>query len=249
MHKQKLIYLIILIISFILSIILIYKIKQTDLFNISNNSNGLNRCDGIIYINLENRTDRKQLFLKEINKLDIDKSKIHKVSGIYVPKNGHKGCIQSHILALRIAKMNNWNMTCIMEDDMELIKPPNEFNKDVNNIFDELNKKNINWDVIMLSVLYKNIDTKQKYETIDRILSGTTGTCYIVKKEYIDKLLSLFEHCQTMMKYNKWGDNDNHEPYALDQKWSELMKKDNWFAPKDNLIKQRNIRSTTNNRL
>ena len=43
--------------------------------------------------------------MKELEKLNTDMSKVHKVSGVYMPKNGHKGCIQSHILALNMIKM------------------------------------------------------------------------------------------------------------------------------------------------
>jgi GR25 family glycosyltransferase involved in LPS biosynthesis len=210
---------------------------------------GLNKCDGIVYINLENREDRKKLFIEEIEKIDIDKNKLHKVSGVHIPKNGHKGCIQSHILALRIANMNNWNITCIMEDDAELDVTPDEFNNKVDEIYKELNDKNIEWDVIMLSTANKdNANNNPNYNTLDKIKYATLGTCYIIKKEYIPKLISLFEHCQSMMTTEKWGDDDNYEPYALDQKWDELMKQDNWYASKNNLIKQRNIKSSTNSR-
>jgi GR25 family glycosyltransferase involved in LPS biosynthesis len=237
-----------ILITVIIVIIILLSRQNIDLFNVDKNKNGLNRCDGIVYINLENRDDRKELFLKEIRKINLDESKLHKVSGIYIPNNGHKGCIQSHILALRIAKMNKWNMTCIMEDDVELITNADDFNNKVNAIFNELESKNIDWDVLSLMVFNKSIVNNKQYDTIDRISNGTTSACYIIKGHYIDKLISLFEYCQTMMSYNKWGNDNYHEPYALDQKWNELMKIDNWFSSKDNLIRQRNIRSTINSR-
>lgn len=206
---------------------------------------GLNKCDGIVYINLENREDRKKLFLEEIRKINLDENKLHKVSGIYIPKNGHKGCIQSHILALRIALMNDWDITCIMEDDAELTVSPDDFNNTINNIYEEIKEKEIEWDAIMLSTINKSIDNNDNnYNTLDKLKYATTSGCYIIKKEYISKLLSLFEHCQTMMIKDKWGDNNDHEPYALDQKWNELIKSDNWYAAKENLIKQRNVKST-----
>jgi GR25 family glycosyltransferase involved in LPS biosynthesis len=208
---------------------------------------GLNKCDGIVYINLENREDRKKLFIEEIEKIGIDKNKLHKVSGVYIPKNGHKGCIQSHILALRIAQMNNWTTTCIMEDDIELTVSPEEFNNKIDEIYKELNDKKIEWDVISFMVSNKEVsDTSNKF--IDKLSFGTSALCYIIKKEYIPKLLSLFEHCQTMMTNEKWGIDDGHEPYALDQKWGELMKQDNWYASKNNLINQRNTKSSINSR-
>ena len=44
---------------------------------------------------------------------------------------------------------------------------------------------------------------------------------------------------------DKWG-LGYHEPYALDQKWNDLIKKDKWIGFKTNLIKQRNISSSIN---
>lgn len=217
-------------------------------FEKEENKEGLNKCDGIVYINLENREDRKKLFLEEIEKINIDVNKLHKVSGIYIPKNGHKGCIQSHILSLRIAKMNSWNITCIMEDDAKLTIEPKEFNNKVNNIFSELKDKKIDWNVIMLSYANENLDNDENYNTINKIKYGTLGTCYIIKKEYTDKLLQLFEYCQSMMSTEQWGNDDNYEPYALDQKWNELINVDKWYCSKNKLIIQRNIKSTTNNR-
>lgn len=208
---------------------------------------GLNKCDGIVYINLENREDRKKLFLEEISKINLDENKLHKVSGVYIPKNGHKGCIQSHILALRIAQMNNWDTTCIMEDDIELTVSPDEFNNTVNNIYKEIKEKDIQWDVLMLSYANENI-SETDYNTLNKLNFATLGTCYIIKKEYIPKLLTLFNYCQTMMSNEKWGEDDGHEPYALDQKWGELMNKDKWYCSKNKLIKQRNSKSTTNSR-
>lgn len=229
----------------IVIIIVLSKIKYKELFN---DTNGLNKCDGILYINLENRTDRKELFLTEIKKINVDESKLHKVAGVYIPKNGHKGCIQSHILALHVARMNNWDTTCIIEDDMELSVSPDEFNNTVNNIFNEINEKQVKWDVILLAYENETHTGNDTYSHFVKINNATTGTFYIVNKQYIPKLLLLFEHCQSMMTYDKWGTDNTHEPYALDQKWNELLQHDNWFSSKTKLAKQRDIKSTTNNR-
>jgi GR25 family glycosyltransferase involved in LPS biosynthesis len=234
----------IILILLICIVMILFKKKIIELFD--DNTNGLNICDGIIYINLENREDRKKLFLEEIGKINLEESKLHKISGVYIPKNGHKGCIQSHILALRMAKMNDWNLICIMEDDMELTLSPDDFNNYINNIFKEIKERNVNWDVLLLSYHNEKFENTEQYKYINKIINSTLGTCYIIKKEYLDKLLHLFEYCQKMMNYDKWGNNNKHEPYSLDQKWNELMVKDNWICSKNKLIIQRNIKSTTN---
>ena len=78
------------VIFFFLVIILVILILRKSWEGFYNDQNGINRLDAIIYINLENRTDRKELFMKELEKLNTNMSKVHKVSGVYIPKNGHK---------------------------------------------------------------------------------------------------------------------------------------------------------------
>jgi GR25 family glycosyltransferase involved in LPS biosynthesis len=209
---------------------------------------GLDNTDAILYINLENREDRKKLILEELKKMYAPTEKIRKISGVHIPKNGHKGCIQSHILALQVAEMNDWDLTTIIEDDAELLITPEEFNNRLTNALAEL--KNKDWDVLMLCTSNKKIDETTKLKYVDKLKFATSGICYIIKKHYISKLLKLFQHCNTMMINEKWGDNDKHEPYALDQKWNELIIKDNWYALKgDNVIYQKQTKSSINNRI
>lgn len=226
------------------------------------NPKGINQIDGIVYINLENRGDRKELLLKELESLYTDMSKVNKVSGIYIPKNGHKGCVQSHIIALNIAKLNKWPLTLILEDDAQLDVLPEDFNNIINIVLDKLNNKS--WDVIMLegnNKIYndkeetipftiesiENKDNKEnkieKKFNIKKIKSATTSTSYIIKQEYIDKLLEVFNNSNNNMEKNKLSGN-NFEYYALDQQWSVLQEKDNWYILDNNPIKQRAIWST-----
>ena len=45
------------------------------------------------------------------------------------------------------------------------------------------------------------------------------------------------------MNRNHW-EKDGWEGNALDQRWSELMKKDNWVEITNNLVRQRDIYSS-----
>jgi len=207
-------------------------------------SNPIDKIDGVVYINLENREDRKKLIKEEMGKMGITEDKIHKVSGMFIPKNGHKGCVQSHILALQMAKMNNWDTTLILEDDAELNVLEGEFKSKLSGIFDFLKDKE--WDVIMIGKA--NTVEKENHNDIIKLKSGTTSTGYIIKKHYYKKLLNLFIDCNNHMTTDKWGETNKHEPYALDQKWSELQGKDNWYGFKKDLLKQRNIWSTINDK-
>ena len=208
--------------------------------------NPINKIDGVVYINLENREDRKKLIKEEMDKMGIPENKIHKVSGVFIPKNGHKGCVQSHILALQMAKMNNWNTTLILEDDAELNVSPEEFKSKLNEIFNYL--KNKEWDVIMIAKSFHINEDLKDTSIIKKIKSSTGGLGYIVKKHYYNKLLDLFIDCNHHMTIDKWGKSGDWEPNALDQRWKKLQKEDNWYGFKKDLLKQRNIWSTIMNK-
>jgi hypothetical protein len=233
------------IIIIIVSIILLIGYK-CDYFKINE---GINKLDGIIYINLENRADRKELLMKELESVNTDMTKVQKVNGVFIPKNGHKGCVQSHIIALKLIKMNNWNQTLILEDDAQLNIDPKIFNSIIEKAINILDKNDPDWNVIMLATAYK--DSTPAYDlhntpkiTLDRLHKATTASAYIIKNSYVDKLLTLFEHCNENMSPNNLS-GDNHEYWALDQKWLSLQEKDRWYSFSTDLIKQRDIWSTT----
>ena len=229
----------------ILIVILAIYIILLDKFEVFKN-NWNNKIDGIVYINLEKREDRKKLILEELNKIEVDMNKVNKVSGVYIPKNGHKGCVQSHILALNMAKMNKWKQVLIFEDDMELNVSPDEFNNKIDMALDYFTTNNIKWDVLMLATGWTDkIDINKD---IVRIKSATTSSGYIISETYYDTLLTLFNDCNEHMNKDKWGGEHNWEPYALDQQWIKLQAKDNWYAFKNDIIKQRDISSTIMNR-
>lgn len=233
----------IFIVLLICILILLYLIrkKYTETFN--EELIGLNKCDGIVYINLENREDRKKLFLEEIRKINLDENKLHKVSGIFMPKNGHKGNVQSFILALTLAKMNNWNMVAIFEDDMEIIEGI-DFNKECNHIINTLNQNIPDWDVIMLGSPQCHKDNVSFDDKICKFKYGTTKTGIIVQKHYYDKLINNFKYSNDLMlSYKK--SNDNYEKYASDQVMKVLQERDKWFGFHNDIIKQRNIWSST----
>jgi len=259
-----------IIIFFILVTLLAYLILCRSWEGFFTQQHGINRVDAIIYINLENRADRKDLLMKELEKLNTDMSKVHKVSGIYMPKNGHKGCIQSHILALNMIKLNNWERVLILEDDAELDMKPEVINNLLTKTIEELDNKHPEWNVIMLATANKVLDKSKKNNELnsksnkttlpidlniytdetkthslklEKLKQATTSSAYIVKKDYVNNILDLFNHCNdNMLSTNMTSKGNEH--WALDQKWAELQNKDNWFCIDKDPIKQRAIWST-----
>jgi hypothetical protein len=229
-------YILLIIVVLILILNLYFSVK----IFIENFSNNYDEIDAFMYINLEDREDRKKEILNEFSILNIPKNKIRKVSGVRIPKNGHKGCIQSHIIALQIAKMNKFKYVAIFEDDAKLLVEPDTFYTMINRAMD------LKWDVIMISGCNK--EKREDINGSDEIYylkHATCGTAYIVKDTYYDTILNLFIHCNDMMKEEKW-ESDGWESHALDQQWNKLIEKDNWIAFKDDLMTQRGSQSSIN---
>lgn len=250
------------IIFFTLTIILAILLARKSWEGFFSETLGINQLDAIIYINLENRGDRKDLLLKELEALDTNMSKVHKVSGIYIPKNGHKGCIQSHILALNMIKLNQprWNRVLILEDDAELTEEPNLFNNILTQALEKLDTIEPDWNVLMLATVWKVISPTDAPEhqsleiynpqgervplALQRLKSATTASAYIVKASYVDEILKLFDKCNNNLKPDRLNE-DNYEPWALDQQWRSLQERDRWYCLDKDIVKQRAIWSTT----
>lgn len=227
-----------------------YRSKIVNLIeNFQNESNApksfVDSIDKFVYINLDKREDRKKEILHELELLTIPAEKIQRVAGVYIPKNGHKGCIQSHILALKLAQMNNWTNVSIFEDDAQMVADPAKTITAINDAIAELPD---DWDVLMLATANKKETSMPEKKHINKLNAATTSSAYIANSKYYDKLIKLFEYSNVMMMPEKWGKDNGHEPYALDQKWMELQDRDNWFCTKTDLFTQRDSKSTINSR-
>jgi hypothetical protein len=165
------------IIFFGLLLLLVFLILNREWEFFMNQMQGINQLDAIIYINLESRADRKELLLKELEKCNVDMSKVHKVSGVAIPKNGHKGCVQSHILALNMIKLNGWKRVLILEDDAELNLNPDYFNAILAESLQKLDEQKSGWNVLMLASANKVLyNTEHKNAPEDDILLEPIST-------------------------------------------------------------------------
>lgn len=199
--------------------------------------------DAFIYINLENREDRKKMIVDEFKKIDIPEDKTHKIAGIFTPKNGHKGCAQAGILAFTLAKLNNWDRIMLVEDDMELSVTPVEFHEKLNYMFTKFQENNIKWDCIILGQVNGN-KTDTSMDHIKRIKGATTTTCMIVPKHFYDTMINNFKSSNDLMAVDKKTET-NFEKYATDQRWKELQDVFNFYSFDNDLVHQRNVWSST----
>ena len=173
----------------------------------------MNTIKHAFYINLETRPDRKQHVEQELLKVGI---KAQRFNAIRLP-NGAIGCSMSHLKCIEIAKQNNWDHVCIVEDDIQFLKP-RVFVQQCNLA---LSKKS---DVVLLAgnnlPPYTRID-----DSCVKVSRCQTTTGYIVKRHYYDKLIANIKEgiCKLLRESEK------HFLYAIDKQWFKLQEIDTWL--------------------
>lgn len=104
----------------------------------------LNLFDGILYINLEMRKDRKTKIKREFKKVGLHPDKIHRIEGLLDELNGTRACAYSHAEALDFAIRQGWKNVLILEDDCLFVKPLSVINNYIHTFFEQFEE---NWDV------------------------------------------------------------------------------------------------------
>jgi GR25 family glycosyltransferase involved in LPS biosynthesis len=168
-----------------------------------------------LYINLEERTDRKKNTKKEFKKLKIPIERFNAVK----LNSGRISCSMSHIKCLQKAIDNNWDHVLIVEDDIHFMNPE-LFTHQLNKFL----SSGIDWDVLFFAG--NNLPPYQIFgDFCVKVSRCQTATGYLVKKHYYDTLLkNMKEGMALLLK-----EPDKHFYYAVDKYWFSLQQKDNWF--------------------
>jgi glycosyl transferase family 25 len=173
----------------------------------------------VIYVNLEHRTDRREQIESELAKY-FPSEKVQRFNAIK-HLHGGIGCTQSHIAILEMAIAEGWKNYLLVEDDAIW----SNFDKGYP-ILESLISKN--YDVITLGTVYA------KYDGNYKLVSGQSGTAYIVNQSYYQTLLQNFK--ESLHGFLTTG---NYPVYALDQYWKRIQPRDNWYCIIPSLMIQR----------
>ena len=165
--------------------------------------------DKVVYINLEERPDRRIQVEKELSVFPSEK--VVRFSAIK-HKNGAIGCSMSHIAVVEMAIQNNWKNVLIVEDDMTW----NKFDAGY-----AIYKKLVSnpFDVLCLGGASVKCNSEYKAEFV------STTTAYLVNSYYFSTLLETFKEGLENLKVHE----DLQHLYALDRIWMKLMVKDSWY--------------------
>lgn len=179
--------------------------------------------DNIYYINLDERTDRKEKIEKEFAKMEWKYTRMRAIK----TQNGRVGCGLSHLKLIRMAKEENLNYICVFEDDAYFTNPPK-----LKELIDYAFSKNIEYDVLLLAGNVKEDSKIDEY--VYKTTAAFTTTAYIVRKHYYDKLINnLSESLKMLVK------DPTKSEYAIDVNWIKLQKTDNWLILKPRTVTQR----------
>lgn len=183
----------------------------------------LNYFDAIAYINLNHRKDRNAHILKELSRLNVNKEKIIRFEGNFIPFNGHLGCVMSHIDVLNWAIEQKLNNILILEDDCYFIDDVKFIDATID-FFLKIVKK---WDVFLLGGYYEKIE-KNAFPYIDRIRKSLRSHSYVVNNNYFDTLKNNYLSSAELLK--KYTFHFETKDFPLDKHWALLQDRDFWYA-------------------
>jgi GR25 family glycosyltransferase involved in LPS biosynthesis len=205
---------------FLFSFLFIYRITYVELYedleNIIPKFTNLDRFEDIkhvLYINLDERTDRREQAEQEFKRVGLQAQRIQAIK----KKRGQLGCTLSHIKCLEIAKEKDWDHVMICEDDILFAKDAEL----VRQRFNTFLSRHKDWDVIALGLLIE--DGVYLDDSAAHVKSAYCTTCYIVRKEYYDVLLNNFKNGAKRLE-KRIAKNE------IDQFWKSLQKRDLWMT-------------------
>ncbi len=184
----------------------------------------MEQIDVIFYINLEQRTDRKEHFLQEMKKFCVDESKIVRIDAVY-NAIGALGCTKSHIKALEQFMENPAWKTCIVfEDDFTFYNTSVEHNT---GLLKKFFMNFTDWGLLLLSSNQGGRPAKETHiEEIKEVVYSQTTSGYCLHKDSVPEVCNNFKESAAELE------KDNRPfMYALDMYWNRLTLKRFCFSP------------------
>lgn len=169
-----------------------------------------------LYINLEERTDRRSHVKEQLESIGIQQP--IRFNAVKM-KNGRIGCSMSHLRCLQFAQKNNWNHVLIVEDDITFLDPT-MFKRQLSKFFQ---------DKIAYDVLFLGGNVVPPYKPVNsycvQVFSCQCAVGYLVKQHYYETLIqNLHEGIRKLLK-----EPEKHILYAIDKYWFCLQRRDLWF--------------------
>lgn len=177
----------------------------------------MDKIDRVIFINLEQRVDRKLDVLHELSSIGLY-NKSERFSAIHHDRGGI-GCSYSHIAVLKRIRDLGYENVLILEDDFQFTVDRKYLDSILSRFFDSYGDT---YDVLMLS--YRNIDCFPADEIVGRCVRTVTASGYLVNRRILNELIGALE--KGTSAYVKTGDATR---FANDVCWFDLQATSNWY--------------------
>ena len=187
----------------------------------------VDKIDGIFYINLERRTDRRDLIEMDLNKLSINAERF-----VGIPfEPGIVGCGKSHLAVMKLAKERGYKNVLILEDDFTFLTDRKTLDESLNTFFNDVGD---NYDVCMLCC--QNLEDKgeKPFSYLSRVHHANNASAYLINGSYLDTIIELYDWAFPLLE-----STGEHWNYANDQVWNRIQETGKWFVFNPRLGKQR----------
>jgi glycosyl transferase family 25 len=171
----------------------------------------------IVYINIDERKDRRIRFEKHMNKYDLDYERYSAIKDSFGPI----GCAKSHLNVLKNARSNNYENVVIMEDDFAFNLPPKEVDEKLKLIFDDA----LVFDVFHLSFRWRLCEESEEYTYLKKLQFCHYCSCYIINKQFYNELIHWWENTLILLESTK-----KTSLYSCDISYTPLLRKKKWYC-------------------
>lgn len=201
--------------------------------------------EGVFYINLDSRTDRKELFEKRAEEVGVVAERISAItpleSEVFPLYQGHNdpqrkfkvGCTLSHQHVIRLAKEKGLKNCLIFEDDCVFLE---DYKIEIQKCVDEL--KDIEWDLFYIGGEPNNHCFRMS-DNLYQIKDGGVYTthAYAINHTFYDAALSISAHHVDTIDILYLNYNQNLRKCILSKKLlavQDVSYSDLWDTVKDN---------------
>ncbi len=178
--------------------------------------------DGVAFINLERRPDRRSHIEHQLLEVGrISPSRVCRVPAYDEPGQPAVGCLKSHIAAIETARVRGWRVTLVVEDDFTWAEP-----LALARVRAFLDRNQHDFALALLTSFNTlSDDARPDDGGVARITRAHNSAGYLVHHSAHRRLLELWR--EALPKFEATG---QHWLYANDAAWHALMRERPCFA-------------------
>ncbi len=176
--------------------------------------------DAVLYINLAERTDRKEHLLTELAAGGVPAEKIWRIDAVRKDP-GALGCTLSHIKAFQMILNHGWDRVLILEDDFTWMP-----GADVSRHVEELGSLAKRWDIMQISWNPSGrVIGDGPLAWLRRAVGVRTTSGYFVRGAFVGELLENFKEAAVAMFKNGYSPDS-----CCDMNWQKLQYDSDWYV-------------------